>query len=261
MPIHQEVYAQIALSVRWRQPPRDLRALTAKVEQTYGKAGFLERGMDRGAVVALLGPPTSEDRELLRYVFRRSYDEPPGSEIEEVTWKIPLTDGKFLGLSPRLVPDSSTCRRNETRCNGSWPSWKADREKVIRWSSASDEELQPLLARVIELLPKAREEHWWMLCHAALLLAQRDVKDPRVPEIIKKRYLDPQLSAEDASEALHEYDSEGNQELFAKRIRLEMSLARKPDAIKEQAEFDVRLVPAGRPLGLSAAEAPRTRIA
>ena len=83
----------------WRQPPRDLRSLTAKIERTCGKSGFLEKGMDRGAVVALLGPPTSEDRTHLRYVIRRSYDEPPGSRIEEESWHIPLKDGRFVGLT------------------------------------------------------------------------------------------------------------------------------------------------------------------
>jgi len=237
VPIHQEVYEQIALSVRWRQPPRDLRALTAKIQQTYGKTGFLERGMDRGAVVAMLGPPTSEDRDLLRYVSRRSYEEPPGSVIEEVTWNIPLKDGRFLGLCPdwqktrRLPPERNSVQWVLARLDGR----QGDSDSV---TLARDDELPPLLARVVELLPTVREEdYWWMLCRAVVLLAQSDVKDPRVPQIIKKRYLDPQLPAADASEALREYDSEGSQELFAKRIRLEMLLARKPEAMKDQADY------------------------
>lgn len=235
MPIHPEVYAQIALSMRWRQPPRDLRALTAKIQQRYGRAGFLEKGMDRNAVVALLGPPESEDRKLLRYVFRRSYDEPPGSRIEEVTWKIPLMDGKFMSLTPdwcetrSLPPERDSVQWVLAKLEGR----QGESDSV---EPAREEELRPLLSRVVELLPKAREEHWCMLCRAALLLAQRDVKDARVPEILKKRYLDPQLSATEASEALREYEPETNQELFAKRIRLEMALARQPDAIKEQRE-------------------------
>ena len=38
MPISQQVYAQIALSVRFRQPPRNLQALTDRIQQVYGKA-------------------------------------------------------------------------------------------------------------------------------------------------------------------------------------------------------------------------------
>ena len=193
MPIHQEVYAKIALSVRWRQPPRDLRSLTAKIEQTYGKTGFLERGMDRGAVVAMLGPPTSEDRKLLRYVFRRSYDKPPGSRIEEVTWKIPLKDGKFLGLS------ADWCKTRPLppeRKSVQWVLAKLEGQpgKSDSVAPARAEELQPLLARVVELMPTVSEDYWWMLCRAAVLLAERGVNDPRVLQIIKWRYLDPQLS-------------------------------------------------------------------
>ncbi|MGW8256143.1 MAG: hypothetical protein ACWGMZ_01525 [Thermoguttaceae bacterium] len=248
MPIHPEVYAQIALSVRWRHPPRDLKALTAKVQQEYGKAGFLEMGMDRAAVVALLGPPTSEDHGLLRYVFRRSNDKPPGSEIEEVTWQIPLTDGKLVNLSPDWRQDRKLPpERNSVQ----WVLAKLDSRQGESDSvdPARQEELRPLLSRVIDYLPKAHEGHWWMLCRAAHLLAQRDVKDARVPEIIKKRYLDPQLSARDASEILHEYEPKENQALFVKRIRLEMSLACKPDAIKEQADLGYNRFPLKQLLG------------
>lgn len=248
MPIHPEVYSQIALSVQWHQPPHDLKAVTTNVEQKYGKAGFLEKGMDRDAVVALLGSPTSEHDGLLRYVSRRSYDKPPGSEIEEVTWKIPLTDGKLVNLSPdwcetrRMPPEQNSVQWILARLEGL--QGESDSVKL-----ATQEELRPLLSRVIELLPEAREEHWWILCHAALVLAQRDVKDSRVPEIIEKRYLDPQLSASDASEVLYEYNPKGNQTLFIKRIRLELSLARKPDAIKEQVELGYNRFPLKQLLG------------
>ncbi len=189
--------------------------------------------MDRNAVVALLGRPTGEDRTLLRYVFRQAYDKPPGSQIEEVTWRIPLKDGKFLGLSPdwqqirQLPPERNSVQWVLATLEGQ----QGESDSV---APARKEELQPLLVRVVELLPQSREEHWWSLCRAAVLLAQRDVKDGRVPQIVKKRYLDPQLSGAAASEVLQAYEAEGSQELLVKRIRLEMSLARKPEAIKEQ---------------------------
>lgn len=233
MPISQEVYAQIALGARWRHPPRDLRSLTATIQEAYGKVGFLEPGMDRNAVVALLGPPTSEDRQRLRYVIRRSHDEPPGSDIEEVTWTIPLKDGKFECLSPdweqrrRLPPERNSVQWIVARLEGQ--QRKSDSVPLAR-----DDELQPLLARVVQLLPRARESHWSHLCYATALLAKRHVKDPRALEIIKQQYLDPERFASEASEALYQYDAEGCQELFVKRIRLEMSLARRPEEIKKQ---------------------------
>jgi hypothetical protein len=99
---------------------------------------------------------------------------------------------------------------------------------------AVGKELQPLLERVVELLPKVGKKHWPMLCDAAALLAYRKVKDPRVLAVIKTRYLDPQLSAKEASEVLRAYECEGLQELVAKRIRVEMALARTPEALRKQ---------------------------
>jgi hypothetical protein len=69
------------------------------------------------------------------------------------------------------------------------------------------------------------------------LLAKRGVKNPRVLEIVRARYLDPQLDAGDATEVLARYDGDGSQELFVKRIRLEMELARKPEALQKQSAY------------------------
>ncbi len=98
---------------------------------------------------------------------------------------------------------------------------------------AGDDELQPLLVGVIELLPEASDEHWWMLCEAARLLADRSVKDPRVLQIVSRRYLDPQLNANTATFVLQQYDPEGTADLIAQRLRLEMGVAREPKALKE----------------------------
>jgi hypothetical protein len=233
LPIHQEVYAAIGLSVRMRKPVPDSHALRARIERIYGKTGFLEKGMDRAAVVALLGTPASEDHGVMRFVTRLSLDEPPGSKIEELVYRIPMKDGVFCGLSTDwrqrrdLPPD-----RNSVQ-------WILARLGDQRWSGESLEmavgkELQPLLERVVELLPKVGKKHWPMLCDAAALLAYRKVKDPRVLAVIKTRYLDPQLSAKEASEVLRAYECEGLQELVAKRIRVEMALARTPEALRKQ---------------------------
>jgi hypothetical protein len=236
MPIHQAVYARIAMSVQLRQPSRDMAALRARIAKAYGKAGFLEKGMDRNAVVALLGPPTHEQPKELRYVFQRSYDTPPGSMIKEVTQTIPLTDGRFQGLSPKweqrrwLPPERNSVQWVLAKLNG----------RTVGSDSvepASDAELQPLLTRVVELLPKVDDRHWSDVCEAGALLAKRGVKNPRVLEIVRARYLDPQLYAGDATEVLARYDGDGSQELFVKRIRLEMELARKPEALQKQSAY------------------------
>lgn len=235
LPIHPDVYAQIALSVCWHQPPRDLSSLVAKIKQTYGAFGFLEKGMDRDAIVSLLGPPTRENRDELCYVSQKSYDDPPGSDVVEFTRKIPLKYDRFVGISDCW----------EKKC------WLPPEKNSVQWilarlgtgglgservTPAKDNELKPLLARVIELMPKACEKHWGSLCHAAALLARYDVKDPRVPKIIKSRFLDPQLSATEASEALQEYRDREFPELVVKRIHLEMSLARRPDELAHLTE-------------------------
>ena len=235
MPIAEEVYAQIALSVQWRRPPQNPAALAERVKEKYGKTGFLEKGMDRDDVVALLGQPTNEDGNVLRYAFRHSLDEPPGSYIVEWTWKIPLIDGRFLSLAPdwsqlrNLAPERNSVQWVLAKLEGR----QGESDSV---EPAREDELRPLLARCIELLPEANELHWQSLCRAACLLAQRGVKDPRVPEIIEKRYLDPNLWAVEASEALREYDAKKYRELLVKRIRLEMVLARHPDAMKDEGE-------------------------
>jgi hypothetical protein len=251
MPIHQEVYTRIALSVQWHDPPHDLQSLTSKIQQEYGKTGFLEKGMDRDAVVALLGPPTSEDVDGLHYVFRRSHDDPPGSEIEEISRTISLKDGKFQEISPDweksrwLPPEPNSIpwilaklkntQQGEVKEDAE-DEKEEDEKKNDSIPLARDDELKPLLDRVVELLPNVRGIHWMDLCHASVLLAQRGVKNPRVFDIMQKRYLDPQLGMAYASEVLQIYDSKKSQELFVKRIQLEMSLAKTPEAIQKQGD-------------------------
>lgn len=256
MPIHQEVYAQIALSVQLRQPPRDLRALRARIEQVYGKAGFLEKGMDRAAVVSLLGPPTHEERGTLRYVFRKSHDTPPGSMIEEVTWTIPLKDGRFVELSPDwerrrwLAPERNSVQWVLAKLNG-----RPRGSDLVE--PASDAELEPLLARVVELLPKVDHRHWSDVCEAAAVLAQHGVKNPRVLEIVQARYLDPELLADQATEVLARYDLDGSQERFVKRFRLELDLAKKPEALEKQSKYPGQWHPLERLLARLRLESPQ----
>jgi hypothetical protein len=236
LPIHQEVYSAIGLGVRMRKPVPDLSAMRKRIERSYGKTGFLEKGMSRDEVIALLGPPTSEDARKLRYVSRLSHDDPPGSQLEEVTYRIPLTKGVFLGLSPHwsqrrgLPPEPNSVQWVLGRLGDQW--WQGEPLDL-----ADDRELRPLLDRVVGWLPKAGERHWGMLCRAAALLAQRGVKDSAVLSIIRQRYLDPELSAGEASDALREYDPEGSPSLLAKRIQVEMALARRPQTLKEREDL------------------------
>jgi hypothetical protein len=153
--------------------------------------------------------------------------------VEEITWTIPLKDGVFLGLLPDwsqsrwLPPEPNSVQWVLARLNGR----QGESDSVQR---AKDNELQSLLARVVELLPTVHEGHWWQVCQAAALLAERGAKDPRILHIVRDRYLEPQLSAGEATQVLSQYDLDGSQELIAKRIWLEFDLARKSEAIKEQ---------------------------
>ena len=240
MPIAQQVYAQIALSVQFRQPPRDLQALTDRIRGVYGKAGFLEKGMNRSEVLSLLGTPTSEEQGVLRYVFQRQHDQPPGSEVEEITWAIPLQYDQFVGLSPDweqtryLPPEPNSVQwilaKLEVPLEEDEDALEDDEDASDSVPRARDDELQALLDRTIELLPEASGHHWWMLCDAARRLADRSVKDPRVLQIVLRRYLDPQLDAGQATLVLRQYDPDGTPDLIAQRLRLEMEWAasRKP---------------------------------
>ncbi len=119
MPISQQVYAQIAWSVRFRQPPRNLQALTDRIKQVYGIAGFLETGMNRSEVLALLGPPTSEEQGVLRYVFQRQLTARPDPTSRKSLgpFRSKTTCSSACHLSGSK---SEICRRSPIRCNGFW---------------------------------------------------------------------------------------------------------------------------------------------
>ena len=176
-------------------------------------------------------------------MFQRQHDRPPGSDIEEITWTIPLEHDVFVGLSPEweqerdLPPEPNSVQwilaKLEVPLEENDEALKDQEDASDVVVRAGDDELQPLLARLVELLPEASDAHWWMLCEAARLLADRSVKDPRVLQIVSRRYLDPQLNANTATFVLQQYDPEGTADLIAQRLRLEMGVAREPKALKE----------------------------
>ena len=95
LPIHEDVYTRIALSVRIQGDPFVTKDLVKEAREWggwSGALGLLERGMSRRDVIGLLGPPTRQEKDAL--VYKR-----PGYLTADV-YRVPLQAGRFEGFGP-----------------------------------------------------------------------------------------------------------------------------------------------------------------
>jgi len=222
MPIHQDVYVRIALSVRMKNGPCDESKMRERVLAKYGaegRLGFLELGMSKEDVLRLLGKPTQEDHERLIFT---SLD-----GRWETTARIDLPSGVFRGLgegwrSLRQLPPKRGTPRWIGEMAGRW--FGDDYELGER----TKDDVQYMFNRFVELGPTARGSDWVYLCGGMDALCQDGEKDPRVYRIVASRLFDTTLRQSDAAEFLHRYDPNGSQPLFVKLVKLIYEEARTP---------------------------------
>ncbi len=242
LPMHEDVYLDIALSLKMRNGPCDAEQMKKAVLAKYdfeGRLGFLEKGMTRSDVVDLLGPPSREDRGILHYVTTKPYDGGFGTRKYERTTRLDLHKGSFAGFGKNWL------RWRELPPERGTPEWILEKaEYKERTERPKDYDLGPLkpnevkyvFDRIAELLPEASPGHWAALCSAAYKLHRQGLKDDRVLPLVRARYLEKDLSTFDASWILHLCDPEGSQDLFERRIRLTLDEARKRAAAENKKE-------------------------
>jgi hypothetical protein len=243
LPMHEDVYLDIALSVKLRNGPCDPEQMKKAVVAKYdfeGRLGFLEKGMTRGDVVDLLGTPSREDRGILYYVTTKPYEGGFGTQKYERTTRLDLRRGEFTRFGRNWV---SGRKLPPERGSLEWILEKAEHKE--RTERPEDYDLGPLkpdevkyvFDRIVALVPQASSWHWGDLCSAAYALHRRGLKDDRVLPLIRARYLEKDLPPTyAASWILNKYDPEGSQDLFAKRIRLTLDEARKRAASESKKE-------------------------
>ena len=96
------------------------KTLTDRIKQVYGKAGFLETGMNRSEVLAILWTADKQGTGVLRYVLlsvsmTARPDPTSRKSLGPFRWNTTCSSACHLSGSK-----SEICRRSPIRCNGSW---------------------------------------------------------------------------------------------------------------------------------------------
>lgn len=213
LPMTQEVYVQLALSMRLKAGPCDEAAMRKAVLDKHGfegRLGFLERGMTREDLLALLGAPTRSDRSSLFYVQK--------SARWQTTTTIALKNGRFEGFrdgwrtSAELPPEPGSI---------DWISETAEGSGRLSRKTVAD-----LFDRFCVQAPTAPSDDWDRLCRAAYALFKKGHRDARIPVIVRARFEEKETRQHYAAWLLHEYDPDGSRDLFAQRIRVALDEAR-----------------------------------
>jgi len=109
LPMHQDVYVRIGLTVKLKSAPCDQAKLRQRILERYGieaRLGFIEKGMNRQQVIDLLGAPNKESGGGLEYVITRG-DLPVRTSYRgkcqglHGTVAIDFHDGVFMGFDAR----------------------------------------------------------------------------------------------------------------------------------------------------------------
>ncbi len=219
LPIHQNVYNRIALSLCLKGKPCDRQALMKNLETTYGLSsllGFLETGMSKKYIIDILGSPIKKIDDTL--CFHRRY------ERKDCTYRIPLENGRFTG-------DLSNC----VKCRDLPPKrgTSAWIYEMTVCESSDDYDLEPLTTgnikyifdRFCELAPGKAHYQWVDLCEAMSALAKNGHTDPRVPGIVRKHLMDCTKWQFGAVDFLKDHAPQDTVELLVKLADKQMACA------------------------------------
>ncbi|MHC4250495.1 MAG: hypothetical protein ACYS9X_15310, partial [Planctomycetota bacterium] len=216
MPIHQEMYLKLALGMQLKGEPLDEEKARRAIIEKYGfagRAGFLEKGLPRQRIKALLGAPAEETDSSLTY---RTVSD----DWYETTYRFPLEQGGLAGLREDWC---STKGVPPTRGSVAWIYEKGTGlrasmrppDRDMRRVTADDARF--IFERFLVLAPEASAKDWRSLCQAVCDLRDKGYRDDRVVPVVKRRFLDFDLYQMWAAWILAKYDREGSQELFVKR--------------------------------------------
>jgi len=249
LPIHEDVYLDIALSVKMRNGPCDEDEMKKAVFAKYGfegRLGFLEKGMTKSDVTELLGVPRREHKGILYYLQRHSYEDGRGTYSYETTTRLDLRRGSFAGFGKNwrrareLPPERGTPEWILAKARYKEGMWRAEDYDL---GPLNPDEVKYVFDRIVALLPEASSNHWGILCQAVHALHAQGLKDKRVLPAIRARYLEDDLRMHQASWILHIYDPDGSRDLFLKRIRLTLDGAKKRAASLIKKEQSLTLAP------------------
>lgn len=225
MPMTQEVYAELALSVELKSAKLDEAVARKMVFEKYGVAGrlgFLKKGMSRQEVVALFGRPvrSSETELVFEQIEARWRD----------TYTIAFQDGLFRGFQEDWrVEDQIPAERGTI-------DWIVetikDADPVFSENGVAEKTIDPETAkyiydRCVAIGPKLDGKDWSWLCQQINTLDELGYSDKRILPLIRKRFLERGVDQHHAAHLLHKNDPENSQNLFAARIRFSLDESQK----------------------------------
>lgn len=206
--ITQAAYIRIASSIRFV----DATASLVRPASEQEGPGWLERGLDAAGIEALLGPPTRTDGARLIYEEEHRLETGEGWRMSLL---LPLIDGRFHGFEP------SWRRYEELPPVPGSVAWAKSVPAASPPDGSAEDERRRVLDAFLENAPQASGRLWNEWCQIAAKLAEHDVKDPRVAELVATRFAEPELAAHahHAAWVLHRYEAAGRHDLFARAAR------------------------------------------
>ena len=241
LPMTQDAYVNFALGITLKAGTCDKAAMRKMVMDKYGfigRLGFLEKGMTRKEIIELLGQPANATETALTYVYTENR--------WQTTFTINLKNNIFEGFSDdwQKVVELPAKRGSidwivET-VEANQPYLFADESKR---KPLPQKTIQYIFDRFVEVGPTAQDDDWNRLCQALNELNDLGHTDKRILPVIRKRFTDANLCQHHAAWLLHNYDPEGSQNLFAKRIRLTLDEARKKIKSENEEERDLTFSP------------------
>jgi len=232
LPMTQENYLKLTESVVLKKTaPKsgaEWQGLARKHCGSESLAGFLKPGMTGSEVVALLGEPAERQGETLIY---------RDTVLEWLTTsRIPLPDGRFRSLPPdwrtmaEIPPQRGTLRWALKLVNGNSDSPIPEERPPAK----TPEDLVLLRNTCLQQLKSCPGYEWNEWVQVARKLHNDDGwKEPALGPLIASRFLDEDVVVNFAAGLLGELDPPDTQELAAKRIRLSLDGAAKPDVVKD----------------------------
>ncbi|MEM9481410.1 MAG: hypothetical protein AAGA58_17310 [Verrucomicrobiota bacterium] len=215
--LHQDVYRQLALSMHLKQPPvreAEMRELVVAKYGFPGKLGLIGHGASESELVELLGEPDGRADDLRSYVnFTLRGDR---------HYRLRVEDGVFV----EFPPDWNEERRDPPApFSLGWMLEKSETEAgragAVGYSlgALTDEEARGMFDQFLELAPTAPSDEWDVLCRMIANLAEKGLKDNRVVDVIRSRFLDTSLPQQAAGQVLRVYGVDEHREYFADRLR------------------------------------------
>lgn len=240
MPMTQDVYIDLALGVKLAAAPCDEAAMKKAVVHTYGfrgRLGFLEKGMSRDEVVAVLGTPQESTESSLTYIDREGRS--------QTTTTIRLHGGVLKSLEKgwrkheRLPAKRGSVDWIVETVDSGTDVFVDDSERV----TLSREDIDYIFDRFAEIGPSVQghdewEHHdWYRLCEAIHKLREAGHTDKRVLPIVRKRFFE-NIDQYFAALLLQGYDPEGSRGLIVRKIRRILDEATKEAASEDKEEAD-----------------------